>query len=117
MSQQRRRAPASSFSSPRGIVWIAAIALVVMFSGLFRVWTRTECVRLGYQIAHDRSGISRLQADQARLRAEVAALKSPIRVTRIARTQLRLGPPTPEQVVVLQARRGPAGPRLARADH
>ena len=76
---------------------------LVLFGVLCYVWQPIQVVRLGYQIeglAGERAGLIRQQKE---LRLEVARLKSLRRVEEIARRQLGLTNPKPDQVIVVES--------------
>lgn len=98
------------------LILTALIVVALVSAGVFRVWTRTESLRLGYSIAQAHEESERLLADRARLQAEVATLKSPIRVRKLASAKLGLQPPVPEQVIAIRHRPASLGQRLARND-
>ena len=76
---------------------------LVLFGVLCYVWQPIQVVRLGYQIeglAGERAGLIRQQKE---LRLEVARLKSLRRVEEIARRQLGLTNPKPNQVITVES--------------
>ncbi len=68
---------------------------------LFYTWCRVQCVRVGYEIqkATDRNQIMITRQDN--LKIELARLKSPQRIEKIAKQQIGLTTPTHEQVVII----------------
>ena len=87
----------------KAVFWIVSLAACVTTAGIFRVWTRNECVRLGYIIADKETKVGKLLVERSRLQAENAAKSSPIRVARMASKQLGLKPANPKQVIVLKS--------------
>ncbi len=81
------------------------VCLILMFvfiaELLFYTWCRVQYVRNKYEIAAQTARIRQLSAMQDNLRIELARLKSPQRIARIARTQLGLITPTPKQTIVM----------------
>ena len=79
--------------------------LVLMFAFmtelLFYTWCRVQFVRVKYEIAEQTKRIRKLSTMQDNLKIELARLKSPQRITKIARTQLGLVTPTPKQTIVI----------------
>jgi cell division protein FtsL len=69
---------------------------------LFYAWQHFECIQLRYSI--EQLGTERAQAAQLnqQLHLEVATLRSPMRVDRIARNQLGLTVPVPGQVAPVE---------------
>ena len=87
----------------QGKVLIPALLLVVMLVGttLFYVWCRLQAVRLGYEQSRTTETLHRVEKENEELRGEVARLKSPERIERLARDQLGLLYPSPEQIHIL----------------
>lgn len=81
-------------------LWLLLMALLIA-ELMAATWCRLQCVRLGYEISAQTEETQRLTALQDTLRIELARLKSPQRISEIARARFGLTPPTPEQVVVL----------------
>lgn len=82
-------------------LWILLLMIVV--AELFGyTWCRVRCVELGYDIAEEKKNFQRQTALQKDLKIELARLKSPDRIARIAKTQLGLAIPEPKQVIVIQ---------------
>ncbi|MGD9300976.1 MAG: septum formation initiator family protein [Desulfobacterales bacterium] len=84
-------------------VIIACLVLMFAFMTelLFYTWCRVQFVRVKYEIAEQTKRIRKLAAMQDNLKIELARLKSPQRITKIARTQLGLVTPTPRQTIVI----------------
>jgi cell division protein FtsL len=81
---------------------IIAIFLWLLLSGFGYVWCRVQVVKLGYQLSDSHQLHTRLLNDNKKLHLELARLKAPERVQRIAIEQLGLKHPTKEQIVVLK---------------
>lgn len=81
-------------------VWIVLI-VVFITEMLLYTWSRVQCTRLGYGISAAIAKQRELQLLQNNLKIELAHLKSPGRITKIAREQLGLRPPKPEQTVII----------------
>ena len=81
---------------------IVAIFLWLLVSGFGYVWCRVQVVELGYQLSEIHRLHSRLLNDNKKLHLELARLKAPERVQRIAIEQLGLQQPTKDQIVVLK---------------
>ncbi len=82
------------------LIWGTFICLFIA-SMLFYTWCRVQCVRIGYEITRETERHQYLMAMQNSLKVELARLKSPDRISGIARTRLGLIPPTPEQMIVI----------------
>ncbi len=77
----------------------ALLALTLAAVGVFHVWSRTQVIASGYDLARLESEHRRLIAERDRLRLEVATLRAPGRLERFARTRLGMAPPAPGAVV------------------
>ena len=86
--------------SPRRIALWLSLLLVFIVELLVTTWVRVQCNNLGYEIAALNRETQRLAELQDNLRVELARLKSPQRITRIAR-EMGLTLPAPAQVMVL----------------
>ena len=84
-------------------VTIAYLLLMFAFISelLFYTWCRVQYVRVKYEIQEQTTRFRKLSAMQDNLKIELARLKSPQRITKIARTQLGLVTPTSKQTIVL----------------
>ncbi|UCG14775.1 MAG: cell division protein FtsL [Deltaproteobacteria bacterium] len=65
------------------------------------VWCRVQVVHLGYMLSKTHRVHSQLLDDNKKLHLELARLKAPERVERIAIQQLGLTHPSKDQIVVL----------------
>ena len=81
-------------------VWIL-IMMLFMAELLLYTWCRVQCVRLGYDIAREETRQQDLMALQHTVKIELAHLKSPERIANIAKKQLGLSIPTPEQLIII----------------
>jgi cell division protein FtsL len=81
----------------RRLTTIIVVFLWLLLSGFGYVWCRVQVVELGYQLSD-----TQLLNDNKKLHLELARLKAPERVQRIAVEQLGLKHPTKDQIVVLQ---------------
>lgn len=64
-------------------------------------WCRIQCVKTGYEIAKESDKNLKLLTLQNNLKIEIARLKSPRRIAKIATEHLDLIIPTPEQMVII----------------
>jgi cell division protein FtsL len=85
---------------PRLLPHLSFIALLLLVS-LFFVWSRLQLMHLEYDISSQETRLLHLQQESKALRLEVATLNSPVRIEQIARRELSLRPPTPEQVILV----------------
>jgi cell division protein FtsL len=80
------------------------IFLLVTSIFVFHVWSRLYVFRTGYEIYQQEKTKQELLEENRILTMEVASLKSPARIERIARDDLGLRSPRPEQVVMVNPR-------------
>lgn len=78
-----------------------AVAIPVVLAALFYVWTQVTTVRLGYELSKAAKAHKNLLEENRGLRIEVAALKAPERLERLAKIHHGLAPPRSEQVIEL----------------
>ena len=81
--------------------WIF-IASVLMAVALLYVWSHIHMTELEYQIARELSSREQITEEQAKLKVELATLKSPQRIETIARERLQMTYPEREQVIMLK---------------
>ena len=74
-------------------------------AALFFVWTHITTIRLGYTLSRVGEEHHGLLEENRGLRIEVASLKAPDRLKRLAESHYRLAPPRSEQVVRVEDRR------------
>ena len=105
MSQKKKkRSPRKSAKRmwrQRHLTATIAIFFWLLLSGFAYVWCRVQVVHLGYLLSDVHRIHKRLLNDNKKLHLELARLKAPERVERIAIQQLGLNHPTKDQIVVL----------------
>jgi cell division protein FtsL len=69
------------------------------------IWPRVQVVRLAYRLQASEHHLRNLLQTHDQLRSELASLKDPARVYRVATEQLGMGTPRHDQVVIVT--RGP----------
>ena len=79
------------------IFWIVIMGLFLT-EMLFYTWCRVQCTKTGYAIARENEKNYDFLSLQKNLEIELTQLKSPNRVARIAKNQLGLDIPKPEQI-------------------
>lgn len=77
--------------------------LIFISQLLFYTWCRVQCIRIGYEIAREAENYQQLQAIQNRMKIELERLRSPERISGIARKQLGLISPEPHQIIEIPA--------------
>ena len=80
---------------------VLALLLVapVVAAAVFYVWTHVATVRLGYELANAARVHAALVEENRGLRIEVAALKRPDRLKRLAARNYQLRAPSPGQII------------------
>lgn len=81
--------------------WIF-IASVLMLLLLGYVWSHIHMTQLEYEIARELHSAEQIKEEQARLKVELATLKSPQRIETLAREKLGMVYPERTQVIVLK---------------
>lgn len=82
------------------ILWIIFMAVFIAELLLY-AWSRVQCVDAGYEISTATQHQRELITLQNNLKIELASLKSPDRIAKIAQKKLGLVTPTPKQMVVI----------------
>lgn len=80
--------------------WIVLMFIFIAELFLY-TWCRVQCTRIGYEIPKETEHYRSLLTLQNNLKIELASLKSPERIEKIAKQQLGLTIPTPEQMVII----------------
>ena len=83
----------------------AGCILLAIATLTFYIWHQAAIIQLGYQTSRLDEKKARLEEDIKRLETEQAALLAPERVDRIAREELRLVEPRPDQIIYEDTRR------------
>ena len=82
---------------------VMLIIFMTIFLGelLFFTWCRVQTIGTGYEISKQTQRHQDLISFQNNLKIELARLKSPERIAKIAKNQLGLITPTPEQMIII----------------
>ncbi len=80
--------------------WII-LMLIFIAELFFYTWCRVQYVQTGYEITKEVDHYRSLLTLQNNLKIELASLKSPERIEKIAKQQLGLTTPTPEQMLII----------------
>jgi cell division protein FtsL len=99
--KRARRKPSKRTWQQRHLSAIIAVFLWLVVSGFAYVWCRVQVVQLGYLLSDVHRMHSELLNNSKKLQLELARLKAPERVERIALQQLGLNHPTKNQIVML----------------
>ena len=81
--------------------WIF-IASVLMTVALLYVWSHIHMTELEYLVAQELGSRERLAEEQAKLKVELATLRSPQRIEAIAKEKLQMIYPDREQVILIK---------------
>lgn len=92
----------NSSPSLRLLFFFSLVLLLLIGSSLFYVWSRIQVIHLGYEISRALKEGKALMEANKRLRLEVATLKSYDRIEKIAREDLKMVKPKPDQVIVIR---------------
>ena len=84
-------------------VILTCLLVMFLFIGelFFCAWCRQQSFRMGYEITESNAKMQRLTARQEKLKIELARLRSPRRIAKIAKEQLGLIMPTSGQILLL----------------
>ena len=106
------RGSAPPAPSRRGLVLLLiVVVLSITSAAIAEVWTHLRAIEYGYQIARARKAQTKLRERNRRLHIELALLKSPERVGRVARQEMGMRQPEPEQIHRLRHPRIPEAKR------
>jgi cell division protein FtsL len=81
-------------------IWLVLLSIFIAELLLY-TWCRVQFVRTGYVISEETQKNRHLMALQKKLRIELAHLKSPERIGKIAETQLGLIMPNAKQTIII----------------
>ena len=82
------------------MIWIIFMAMFIA-ELLIYTWCRVQYVGIGYEISKADHHLQEHIKLQNNLKVELASLKSPDRIAKIAKNQLGLTTPTPAQVIII----------------
>ncbi|HUV77418.1 MAG TPA: cell division protein FtsL [Desulfobacterales bacterium] len=81
-------------------IWI--VFMTVFIAELFLyTWCRVNCIGVGYEISKETQKQHELVALETNFKIELASLKSPERISKIAKNQLGLVTPSQKQTIVI----------------
>jgi cell division protein FtsL len=87
---------------PKKIAALWMLALIVLLAeALVYTWCGNRCVQTGYAIDAETRRHQELTSVSNNLNIELAHLKAPETISRIAREQFALGMPDPKQIIVV----------------
>lgn len=76
--------------------WIFILSMFIC-QQLVYTWSRVQCVRIGYEISREMENHRKLIEIQNKLKIELARLRSPERISEIARSKLEMVMPSSDQ--------------------
>jgi cell division protein FtsL len=82
--------------------YLMVVLLLLTGVSLFHVWSRFKVIDYSLQITETARLMKEAEQDNARLRLEVASLKTPARIEGLAKDQLGMALPTDQQVVAVR---------------
>lgn len=83
------------------MIWVILLTLLISELFVF-TWSRVQCVATGYSLTRSAEEHNHLVALQKKLRIELAHLKSPNRISAIARNRLGLIVPEQDQIITIR---------------
>jgi cell division protein FtsL len=86
----------------RQLVLAAVGIALVLIGSLFYVWYHQRIISLGYEISKAAQEEQDLLQANKKMRIELAALKSPGRIERMAQQELGFGKPQKEQLIIVR---------------
>lgn len=89
-----------SLQKPRLLPVLGFIGLLSLVS-VFFVWSRVQVTSLEYEISRIEENLRQSRQEMAQLTLEAATLSSAERIERVARNELGLRLPIPEQVITV----------------
>ena len=87
--------------STRQIILVVFMLLTLMMGGISYVWSSFEGIQIGYDLSRLKQREMELQEQNAKLKLELATLKSPQYLEEAVKGE-GLNPPKPFQIVVLE---------------
>lgn len=100
-----------SHHRPFLVLWVLAVAASVA-AFVLHLSMRSKAMHMGYELGRARAEQARLREVRRVLELEVASYHTPQRVETVARTLLRMEPPTPDRMISM----GPVGVGAKQAD-
>ncbi|MCP4668394.1 MAG: cell division protein FtsL [Deltaproteobacteria bacterium] len=91
----------SFHATRRQMFLIVFMLLLLMGSSIGYVWSNFETTQIGYDLSQLKKEGMRLREIQQKLRLELAYLRSPQRLQKLAFQELGLRQPSTEQIIVL----------------
>lgn len=96
----------------REFFWVAFLGVIVAIAVIVYAWPHFELIRLGYRMEELRERRDELVRAKHHLELQRATESDPARIESIARTELGMVYPRPEQILTVE----PVGPASAALD-
>ena len=90
------------FLKTKLVLKLSVLGAFIVFLSLFYIWSRVQVVQLGYEINEIRHEQSLLLDQNKKLGMELAVLKSPERLRRIAQDQLGMSLPETQRLMTVE---------------
>jgi cell division protein FtsL len=90
-----------SLHRPQFFPFFLFISIFLVLS-LFFVWSRVQAINLEYDISSFERHLREVRQESRQLRLEAASLRNPSRIEEVAKNELGLGLPAPEQVITVR---------------
>jgi cell division protein FtsL len=87
----------------RELFWVAFLGVVLTLAVIGYAWPHFELIRLGYRMEELREKRDELALSKRKLELQLATESDPARIESIARNELGMEYPRPEQIVVIEA--------------
>jgi len=84
------------------ILTVVAFCGVFIFSFLFYTWVHMEVVHINYEMAQAQTLESEYLEVNKKLKTEIATLKTPLRIKKLAKAELGLSAPEKDQVIIIK---------------
>ena len=95
-----RKTKKNALSTRIVVIWFIIMAVFIA-ELLVCTWSRVQCRKFGYEISNENNKNRKIITLQNNLKVELASLKSPERLAKIAKNQLGLKTPTPAQIIII----------------
>lgn len=99
MVENRKKRP--PLITPRMLKVSFAFAAIFVLMFFFKTWCGVQCIRTGYEIASEKQRRQEMNNLKKYLIIELAHLKSPENLAKVAEERFDLVVPKPEQMVII----------------
>jgi cell division protein FtsL len=81
---------------------LGLLTVAIFLAAILSVWSSSKVVSLGYEISIESHRLQKVKEINAKLKSELAMLKSPGRLEPIAKELLHMAPPDNRQIVIIK---------------